>query len=183
MKEHPILFSGPMVRAILDCRKTQTRRLAKMNSSECPVPYLPGDRLWVRETWNLADPDDEETSLPGDVYGPYAPFTGSQAGKEIHWRAIYRADPASTATHPKYGKALWRPSIHMPRWACRLVLEIDGLRLHQLQEMTEEDAIAEGCQDIKSFMNLWNKTYQKLAKRWSANPWVWAIKFHIVERK
>ena len=159
MKERPIIFSAPMVRAILDGRKTQTRRVVKpqpvggdrierdgsgwvvgrMRDSEnawrpLPCPFgQPGDGLWVRETWsglhvfrNTAPL--ERKSFVGDGY-PYM--------REDVW---YWADG-----EPEYGD--WerpRPSIHMPRWASRLTLEITGVRVERLQEISEADAEAEG---------------------------------------
>ncbi len=130
----------------------------------------------------MANPDDD-SALPGDVYGPYAPFTGRQAGKEIHWRAIYRADAASPATHPKYDKALWRPSIHMPKWACRLFLEVDDVGIHRLQDIGDDEAKAEGVESITAFHTTWNRLYRPLQYRWESNPWVYCTKFHIAELK
>lgn len=150
MKERPILFSAPMVRAILDGRKTQTRRIAKVTSDGCKEGFItplsgfvprsienhisycpygkPGDRLWVRETWS------REKS-------PY------------HCNAIfYRADGES------YGKqyalsfvereSKWRPSIHMPRWASRILLEITCVRVERLQDISENDAVFEGLKAL-----------------------------------
>ena len=159
MKERPILFSGPMVKAILDERKTQTRRVVKQvphwehcgkdimewGLSDCYTeedgthwldiqtevddnshkeifcPYgQPGDRIWVRETWAQTDTRFEKVPV------------------------AYRATDD--------GRALlddkWRPSIHMPRWASRITLEITGIRVERLQEISEEDAIAEGLSAI-----------------------------------
>lgn len=144
MKERPILFSGPMVRAILEGRKTQTRRVVKDSTFEATkqgrlmhegeaaawCPYgQPGDRLWVRETWAHDGPDLEtararfEDALSGgETYGPY-----------------YRA------TESAPGTLRWRPSIHMPRWASRITLEVTGVRVERLQEISEKDAQAEGA--------------------------------------
>lgn len=197
MKEHPILFNTEMVCAILNGRKTQTRRPAKIplhatqeEADRMCHPYAPGDLLWVRETWNLADPDSD-SALPEDIYGPYAPFTGSQGSRKIHWRAIYRAD--SPASHPKYGKALWRPSIHMPKWACRLFLEVDDVGIHRLQDISEEDAKAEGVKAhrgltfvspyLAGFHLLWDALYGGAGLSWGTNPWVCCTKFHIAELK
>ena len=115
MNEKPILFSAPMVRAILDGRKTMTRRVAKRIISEhppCslkPCPYgQPGDKLWVRETWAVGDRDND---------------------------VLYAADPSwnvnGVAAPPSVNKGTvhagnWRPSIHMPRWASRITLEVTG---------------------------------------------------------
>lgn len=242
MKERPILFSGDMVRAILEGRKTQTRRVVKdplckdgkqfcveyadddpnflvhVHDPECggycdyacsyPCPFgQAGDRLWVRETWNYADPDGEE-ALPDDVYGPRAPFTGCQGSRRIYWRAIYRA--TNPERHFKYGEALWRPSIHMPRWASRLTLEITAVRVERLQDISTFDAIAEGincpvdpdkpceqcgscegydwdspiraqCNPRSAFYELWDSIHaKKLGQSWEDNPWVWVIEFESI---
>lgn len=230
-KERPIIFSGPMVRAILrgENPKTQTRRVMRvqpmdivnlvdshnvfglcLNSPrviekvvQCPLGQ-PGDRLWVRETWNIADPAGDD-ALPEDIYGPFAPFEGVQGERTIRWRAIYRA--SNPAVHPKYGKALWRPSIHMPRWASRITLEITNIRAERLQDISEADARAEGVEVIDtdgedmfyrdyfdeshthnittargSFETLWQSIHGfKPPRSWDANPWVWAIEFKRVE--
>jgi hypothetical protein len=201
-KERPILFSGAMVRAILDGRKTQTRRVCKPAANLTAVvrvqdpnergqrpPYWtpgwfgdedgeaqfycpygePGDRLWVRETWGF-NPD-----FPG-----------------MHGRACYRADPGH-----EYDGIKWKPSIHMPRSACRLVLEITGVRVARLNDCSPADAIAEGiapeldgwmdygnpgcqmCLDpVDSYRTLWDSING--AGAWAANPWVWVIEFRRV---
>lgn len=139
VRERPILFSGPMVRAILEGRKTQTRRVLKNPDDGVsttiedgsplycddggfwhprPCPYgQPGDRLWVREAHQLS-PD-----------GP-----------------IYRATAREHGTYEPGGAGPWRPSIHMPRWASRITLEITDVRVERVQEITEDDAIAEGVE-------------------------------------
>lgn len=187
MKEHPILFSTDMVRAILKGRKTQTRRPIELGPyspdyyAVYKLRYKVGDILWVRETWNLADPDGE-SALPGELYGPYAPFTGSKDNRKINWRAIYRAS-ALSEKHPKYGNALWKPSIHMPKWACRLFLEVDDVGIHRLQDISEDEAKAEGMKSIIDFHSTWNKLYSTLQYRWERNPWVYYTKFHVLEIK
>lgn len=178
MSERPILFSGPMVKAILEGRKTMTRRVVKpqpidvvknkgLENSWCAVrlngafpavcPYgQVGDRLWVRETWYVENNDD---------YYPY-----------------YKASEEHPEIFPK-----WRPSIFMPRWASRITLEITGVRVEKLQEITEEDAMKEGVnwQDTaglarftakKLFMTLWDSINGKKYP-WASNPWVWVIAF------
>lgn len=124
MKAHPIIFSGPMVRALLDGRKTQTRRLATS-----PLRRVePGDTLWVREN--------------------FWPWTGSASGKTI----VYQADAQWIdwgSGEQFVNKAQWvtpvRPSIHMPRWASRLTLKVTDVRVEQLQEISADDVLAEGC--------------------------------------
>ncbi len=159
MKERPILFSGPMVRAILEGRKTVTRRVMKpqrgsallvdgggqpftqrwdeseqMNwrrDIECPFGE-PGDRLWVRETWRA-------------FCRSWVEEGGSESSD---CRAYYLADGSERAVDPPNDWAVsdrlgFIPSIHMPRWASRLTLEITGVRVQRLQEISEEDAEAE----------------------------------------
>lgn len=148
MKERPILFSAPMVRAILDGRKTQTRRICKAqppadalwgsNGAEwmwledrddvadrvirCPYGVV-GDRLWVRETWA---PD------------PRAPM--------VDGVAVYRATDAVTLSAHGARVERWYPSIHMPRWASRIALEVTGVRVERLNDISEADALAEGVE-------------------------------------
>jgi len=189
MRERPIIFSGPMVRAILDGRKTQTRRAVKSSGiwsvedrdgSRWPgyennygewqwmaCPYgQPGDRLWVRECWGLRD------TQPKD--GPERAVIG------------YRADGETAAPNGRY--QLWRPSIHMPRWASRITLEITGVRVERVQDISEEDARAEGVSEtcvlpgdrgsfIPSFGMLWEQINAKRGYGWDVNPWVWVIEF------
>lgn len=218
MKERPILFSAPMVRALLAGTKTQTRRILKLkpgfdfqerddgklwpwaeHPDRCddvwmPCPYgQPGDRLWVRETWNWFDPG----SIPADRAGPHAPFTGSQGNRSIPWVAAYAAD--GNLPYPGYeGRDHWRPSIHMPRWASRILLEITDVRVERLQNISEADARAEGatpiadpcdhvrlsCADIGcsspqpyrlGFRSLWQDING--LESWDANPWIWVVEF------
>lgn len=167
MKMRPILFSGEMVRAILEGRKTQTRRVVKPQpayviDSVWVCPYgRPGDGLWVRETW--------------------AP--NSQAGV-----FSYAADWAAGVKHV----SRWRPSIHMPRAASRISLEVVGVRVERLREISEADALAEGCADsemvdgvpmwcsaVEKYMDLWEKINGEGS--WAVNPWVWVVEFRRVE--
>lgn len=164
MKERPILFSGPMVRAILDGRKTQTRRVVKPRQgmlddwTGLPCPYgKPGDRLWVRETCYFEQP---------------------------HGEVIYRADPGSEkALDPEFTGLRWRPSIHMPRWASRITLEIVNVRVERLQDIRVDDARAEGVTakwPVHGFRNLWQSING--FGSWDANPWVWVVEFRNMER-
>lgn len=186
-RERPIIFSSPMVRAILDGRKTQTRRQIKPQPVEidgrilawrgglfqpkalpensnifqhCPYGVV-GDRLWVRETW---------ASLSA---GNRPPF-------------VYRADGDGERVRVD---APWRPSIHMPRWASRITLEITDVRVQRLQEISDEDARAEGwpgnpeppygCHHPRLwFRNLWKDIHDCGA--WERNDWVWALTFRRV---
>ncbi|HBQ8759856.1 TPA: morphogenetic protein [Klebsiella quasipneumoniae] len=198
MKERGMIFNAEMVRALLDGRKTQTRRIIK----DCTVgrdpiskfikigkkfigcypedvpelireccPYgVPGDRIWVRETW--------------------ARYNIDQNIHDIAYRATTPAD------WPEEGR--WRPSIHMPRWASRIVLEITDVRVEQLNAISQEDAQAEGMEltgwrptysdpdsggevmtPYDNFAELWSSIYGD--ESWKANPWVWVIEFKRVE--
>ncbi|MCI2243233.1 hypothetical protein L3067_01240 [Xanthomonas sp. PPL568] len=190
MTERPILFNGPMVRAILDGRKTQTRRLLKsqhegafaaLGQRKCHLGQ-PGDRLWVRETWGIAL-CGSRVSLAAEAWPDGWPLD----------RLRYAADGVPL------GSAVARPSIHMPRWACRLVLEITDVRVARLQAISAADAEAEGLRKFPfedshawawrdgdkhghasptgAFRSLWEST----GGDWSANPWVWAISFKRLE--
>jgi hypothetical protein len=179
VKERPILMSAPMVRAILDGRKTQTRRVAKFTQimdgpfkgylSFKGIAYNPdtklpsmrrllasvcphgqlGDRLWVRETWAKA----------GEV------------GDEVE----YRAD-----NHDPLG-AKWRPSIFMTRNKSRIDLEVTGVRVERLQDISLDDCEAEGIEfppgarSVGNFAALWDSINGEGA--WKSNPWVWCIEF------
>jgi len=186
-KEKPILFSGPMVRAILDGTKTQTRRLVKMQPGyahvmrycagdlaarqigacrweDVRVPYgKPGDRLWVKETHRFDGLDTKIAIAKRD-------FESVQ----------YRADEDDKFV-------TWRPSIYMPRWASRITLEITDVRVELLQDITEIDAMNEGVfADIPNetpwpmmpsdaFCHLWESINGP--DSWAQNPWVWVISF------
>jgi hypothetical protein len=203
MTDRPILFSGPMVRALLDGRKTQTRRIVNPQPSGgstilvgryepavvdrhgelqpgpevfgaydedgewgcvCPYGEPHGDRLWVRETW------------------------GTVKGNGI--RVVYRADgdPPIDAHHgtPIPGRMVWTPSIHMPRIRSRITLAVTSVRVERLQEITEEDAKAEGVESGASwsshrneFVLLWNAINGSRAT-WASNPHVWVVGFEVV---
>lgn len=191
MSEHPILFSGPMVRAILEGRKTMTRRVVKGVALEwlatgmftpayvahpdnhlCPYGQ-PGDRLWVRETWRI----------PG--------------GAPNGW-TDYKADDDREGFK-------WRPSIHMPRLACRILLDVTAVRVERVQDIKQRDAMHEGIEpepvevsgsqvvfprgkvpqdarlvgsDYKAgFHKYWDSLNAKRGNGWDANPWVWVVEF------
>lgn len=222
MKERPILFSGPMVRAILDGRKTQTRRvltpqptppraiyecdgadtivsshplslahtgdgipkvavgfawkMTKLNETSAPhqtgtgykwlCPYgQPGDRLWVRETWGSIG----------------TPLGNLRIGEGC--RVFYRAtEPEQIVNLEK-----WRPSIHMPRWASRIDLEISDIRVQPLQDISDGDALAEGVtlrgttryegEARDAFHTLWGSINEERGHGWDTKPWVWALTF------
>lgn len=203
--ERPILFRGPLVRAILEGRKTQTRRPVKPQPEpgqeirrrthpltdwwlvkndrlntwqgiKCPYGQ-PGDRLWVRETWCPA------RGLASCVSWK---ILMSPTGAALAPGIFYRAD--SESIYDRRDELRWRPSIHMPRHFSRLTLEITGVRAERLQDISEDDYIAEGVKRDalhgigKSlprayFVNSWNATYGARGLGWDANPWVWVIEF------
>lgn len=173
----PILFSTEMVRAILDGRKTMTRRVVKSDAKFIqwqpvvlngyggfcdehgnPVKcrYEIGDTLWVRETWQTAR---------------YAP-PGSTKLENVY---IYKADGGSFG---EYEITKWEPSIFMPLEACRLYLRITDIRVERLQDITEEDAIAEGVERNPEAAD-WAVMCGK--ESWDANPYVWVIKFERIK--
>ncbi|CAB3627931.1 Uncharacterised protein [Achromobacter sp. 2789STDY5608633] len=214
MRERPILFTGPMVRAILAGNKTQTRRVAKEfagrddldailtrfpNQNGCPYGQ-PGERLWVREAFRFAasldrlSPNDVgEKALDAGYNTPWAPTQFEADGRRAG--AWHGFDTPPTGTTP--GKL--RPGIHMPRWACRLVLEITGVRVERLQDISGADCWAEGieecdgsldeveiCRLAKTMGRTFEDpqpTYAALweqingAGSWLANPWVWVVEF------
>ncbi|CAM7402895.1 hypothetical protein [Klebsiella pneumoniae] len=202
MKERGMIFNGEMVRAILDGRKTQTRRIMAPQPADdiergiFPNPEVigwksslrhkhgsttahfchygkPGDRIWVRETWNK--------------YGGLLTYRADH-----DWIDDMRKETVCTAK--------WVPSIHMPRWASRILLEITDVRVERLNAISEEDARAEGIIDggclncgepepcgcanpepdaADAFAYLWQSIYGQ--ESWNANPWVWVIEFKRVE--
>ena len=190
MKDRPILFSAPMVRALLNGSKTQTRRVFKAanggvwpNANDKPgmrqilrnCPYgQPSDRLWVRETFDF---------LP--TGGPDEP----QACEIVYW-ATGSVEPRTSPCdyNPMiYGHEKRRPSIHMPRWACRITLEITGARVERLQNISRGDAMAEGCpfpnmakgdDPRKWYADLWEQINGPGS--WDLNPWVWVVEFKVV---
>jgi hypothetical protein len=207
--ERPIIFSGPMVRAIIGGRKTQTRRVVTCANGQdadaweydesrglwemgiaadfgrygsggfvrCPYG-IRGDRLWLRETFALhrihdgTPPSKVQPTLLGAV--------------------AYMAGPGACD-----GFGRWRPSIHMPRWASRLTLDVTGVRVELVNDISEEDAIAEGVTPLEYHMadgtvdhiisareqysHLWDALNAKRGYGWDADPWVWAISFRVSE--
>jgi hypothetical protein len=208
MTAKPILFSGPMVRAILDGRKTQTRRVMRtrvveggaiydgaggqmdhVDTEEVPEApkYRPADILWVRETW-LHVPDAHDGMGDCTYYRAAPP--------EIYRKPYLESAPRNwdkqNAEWMKENGFKWKPSIHMPRWASRLTLEVTEVRVQRLQEISEEDAKAEGAEPAlllgkmvggspdmsrRGFAKLWNSINEKRGFGWGANPWVVAVTF------
>lgn len=201
MAERPILFSGPMVRALLAGTKTQTRRAVKPQPAgewaapgrtSCPYGQL-GDRLWVRETWA------DLTATHGQRWEKRNPVTGlyERGQHPFFWYAADGDQPdlGGGERNPER----WRPSIHMPRHACRLVLEVTGVRVERLQAISEDDALAEGIDteghdyltgerwkaagsalspERYAFASLWRRINGQAS--WDANPWVWVVEFKVV---
>ena len=214
MKERPIIFSGEMVRAILAGRKTQTRRvmrpqppafvkimkylpLAELwrggaagcrnptpNQKGWRCPYgIPSDRLWVREAIRS---DSEDIYYLADGTSVYVEgFTAEQQ----EWLMTYGGDKNNITI----------PSIHMPRWASRIMREVMGVRVERVQDISEEDAKAEGVEAWHSpypeierynrpggsyrngFHELWNSINAKRGFGWDVNPWIWVVEFKLLE--
>ncbi|HIB5557290.1 TPA: hypothetical protein ACWXB1_005428 [Klebsiella pneumoniae] len=202
MREKGLIFNSEMVRALLDGRKTQTRRPVKFPVHDknlgCELAgnelagelsagnYLnsafgkPGDRIWVRETWADAGASAPDLKLYRANYPEHVP-------------SIYENVPPAKEIR-------WTPSIHMPRWASRILLEITDVRVERLNAISEEDARAEGIIDggclncgepepcgcanpepdaTDAFAYLWQSIYGQ--ENWNADPWVWVIEFKRVE--
>lgn len=200
MKERPILFNTEMVAAILEGRKTETRRIIQPEKLQvlespyrkehpdiddrtlieklCLLPYDVGDALWVRETWTLVH----------DVTGwPH----GGSVGEKLHY--VYRADDAISGLLKQ--ELRWRPSIHMPKAAARLFLEVTEVYPERLQDITAEDCMREGVDRLARtvgkefvrgmFSDIWDSTMnaeKQTRYGWDANPWVWVVKFRRIER-
>ena len=208
MKEHPIICQGGEVRAILAELQTQTRRVMNVDLANsidegtnpvmcedkygehrpvleyCPYGKV-GDRLWVREAFCEGEYFTEE----GEIW--------------------YRANPDDAECFEQKkadGESMkWKPSIHMPRWASRITLEVTNIRVERVQEISEEDAIAEGLRRVSlygrqawtfsrgaypsamcpivAFRHLWDTINAKRGYGWDTNPWVWAVTFKLVEEK
>jgi hypothetical protein len=234
VRERPILFSGPMVRAILDGSKTQTRRVITDQPWKHPggkyephdpfvhadgitwgwmsgvVSYTendqrcrygaPGDRLWVREAHAVLDMRSDVTDFA----------VAREPRGEWPASVTYLADD-STLWFPNVDARDWRigfdndhvirrPSIHMPRWACRLVLELTDVRVERVQAITNDDAVDEGClgggepfrdgegewrvpnvSPRDEYRALWDSLNAKRGFGWDVNSWVWVLSFRRVE--
>lgn len=237
MKERGMIFNGEMVRAILDGRKTQTRRIVKgtdgavkfckewdINGEEifvvlgekdhtgmnpvlgaisCPFGAV-GDRIWVRETWGVVshELDDDGRIQPWKPDRPATAIHEMPFGNGYYsGHAIYAADGDFTwGDDDGYedGRSCWKPSIHMPRAASRILLEITDVRVERLNAISQEDAQAEGMEltgwrptysdpdsggevmtPYDNFAELWSSIYGE--ESWQATPWVWVIEFKRVE--
>lgn len=163
VSERPIIFSAPMVRAILAGRKTMTRRLATSPLRKCE----PGDMLWVRESFKLADSgmDPRGEHLIYNADGAHGYAVSSSRFVKVKMKSI--------------------SSIHMPRWASRITLEVTGARVERLQDISEEDVAAEGvdpyCMTARgAFFALWNSLHGPAS--WEANPSVVCVSFKRIPR-
>lgn len=214
MREHPILFSAPMVRAILADKKTMTRRIVRWAgdrsgdgpwdrvpwkvhhdgrewraewrlgaedaaSSRCRQPAAVGDLLWVRETWAYHGGDE---------------YLYQREPRAVAYRATHEWGSLETADDAPGGR--WRPSIHMPRWASRITLEVTSIAVQRLQDITPADILAEGFgRDLANRMaedgeaveaidaallDAWETGWDGInghRAAWASNPWVWVIGF------
>nr|DAP97650.1 MAG TPA: ASCH domain protein [Caudoviricetes sp.] len=228
MKERPVIFNGEMVRAILDGRKTQTRRVMKpqpepcyrgghwwpsnafktmlhieeqmqngqsgwkgLAGDACPFGQV-GDRLWVRETFAVLGNED---GCPIDWDGNLIKGDEKQAAriyKASCWQEPGNYGLWSIPDRDTQYEGTWRPSIHMPRWASRILLEITAVRVERLKDISESDARAEGVMPTPgaaeqlvggklAFAELWASIYGH--ENWRANPWVWVIEFKQVSAR
>ena len=201
MKEHPILFTGEMVRAVLDNRKTQTRRTAGL----VYVNNDPGAWVLVMQGALLgryaATFEHRETGERHTAFCPYG-VAGDQLWvretfDDMHGMTLYRANPEDEAIFPPCttGKCRWKPSIFMPRALSRIQLDLVAVRCEQVRNVSHTDALAEGVPDIDqggnlisgsyavtNFANLWEKINGgKRGMGWARNPWAWALTFKKVQ--
>ncbi len=191
MKERPILFSATMVRAILDGRKSQTRRIMKpqpdavldgepywhiggyrtrigaRNPFFCPYGQPGDDKLWVRETCRA---DELPSGLDGVRYladDCFIPIENTEAASDA-WCSL-----AAYGRRGRHTKCRKVPAIHMPRWASRITLEVVGVRVERLGELSESDALHEGVASKAEFIELW----KKINGKWEPEIWIWVLQF------
>lgn len=221
LKERPIIMSAESVRAILEGHKTQTSRVIKPRYKQdeygfnvvsrpatgerwvektdedggdfedgtriVPCPYGNiGERLWLKETWGVGCRPD--------------PYSGWVDGIEYKADEAYLDDIESLPLRviddqdlDKYQRAGWNSPMFMPRWASRITLEITDIRVERVQDITPEDAIAEGMpipyvsrdeyEPISMYRELWQKLNAKRGYSWESNPWVWVVSFRVVGGK
>ena len=187
VKERGMIFNDEMVRAILSGNKTQTRRIveekfygravaAELLAKHCPYGQ-PGDRIWVRETYRVHGKATDVATL---VY---------RASVRNSWTEQTHRVPVEVCNKPVSEK--WTPSIHMPRWASRILLEITDVRVERLRDMSEADAKAEGASPAMykitppeavyrvGFGDIWRSIYGQ--DNWLSNPLVWVIEFKRIQ--
>ena len=202
----PILFNTAMVQAILDGRKTTTRRIIKVNTDldfigcsstggdfdaaafgkgcyekildakiieRVKAPYMPGDILYVRETWGISNP-------LGD-------FARNNRTAEYVYKAGYsKGERIPMVREQEKNLGVWKPSIHMPKDVARIFLKVTSARVERLQDITEDGIRAEGITEewpphaMDKFRKLWDSTTKEY--RWETNPWVWVIEFERIEK-
>jgi hypothetical protein len=191
VKERPILVSAPMVRAILDGRKTMTRRIVnpqpQQRQTGSSIAFAMDDDDWA---WGYKGQPNRCTvsNKRGGPTGYASECPYGQPGDRLWVREthmIHDGEIAYAATdQPLVGCDKWKPSIYMPRQASRITLEVVSVRVERLQDITEEDAIAEGAQcagfpasltNRGAFAALWNKING--VDSWAANPWLWVVEF------
>ncbi|MFM5320911.1 hypothetical protein ACET9O_14975 [Aeromonas caviae] len=199
MKERPIIFNADMVRAILEGSKTQTRRIMKPQPE--PVPGQPWEYWWPAKAFEtmVKVSDLQRVGFEGAA-ADASPF--GRIGDRL-WvretfgdcgvRLVYRADTDDGAACQV---KRWTPSIHMPREAARILLEITDVRVERLNNISVQDALAEGMDDGSSdaalaagwfekprraFRRLWERIYGQ--ESWSSNPWVWVVEFQEIQEK
>lgn len=226
MKERPILFSGPMVRALLAGTKTQTRRVVKPqpapdqqprtvigssgfvyvmdNAPLLPYPEVrrvrwdcpygqPGDRLWVKEAWRTADTLDALS--PTAIADKCVDAGYSKPWAPLQWEADGQRNREWSGFGPGNGIVVGpgktRVSMHMPRWASRINLEITSVRVERLQDISPDDCIAEGAwpiahrelgrghEAVAAYQSLWESINGPGS--WAANPWVWVLEFRRID--
>lgn len=199
MKEFPILFSAPMVRAILEGRKTQTRRVITEQPLRPEVAPHCENGWWM---WRVWTPENTAHGMPsvriGDRRCPYG-VAGDRlwVRETFHWsQAVLPGKPRRPPMYRADGEAgvpKWTPAIHMPRAACRLELEVTGVRVERLQEISANDAKAEGIDEEDfgpppesegfefdyraGYQQLWDSLNEKRGFGWSTNPWCWVVEF------
>lgn len=190
----PILFNTEMVQAILDSRKTTTRRIIKVNNSlefmgfkegkallgkgcciheTIKAPYMPGDILYVRETWGISN--------------PLVDFAMNNRTAEYVYKAGYsKGERIPMVREQEKNLGVWKPSIHMPKDVARIFLKVTSARVERLQDITEDGIRAEGITEewpphaMDKFRKLWDSTTKEY--RWETNPWVWVIEFERIEK-
>lgn len=190
----PILFNTEMVKAILEGRKTVTRRVVKFKQGQNPAwsgyipdgavlygsnnvpaakaPFQPGDILWVRETWQFIPCIDCRLNVHGGCHAD--PLTYDDGDSVSEGCFVHRAD------YPETERINWKPSIHMPREAARIFLRVKDMRVERLHEIDDNGVMAEGLEIGCYFDDLWDRTIKSVDRPvygWDANPWVWVIEF------
>lgn len=217
IKERPIIFNSKMVRAILDGKKTQTRRVIKpqpqypglQNMIYIKHPFAPSsvkgtpaesvinvpeEYIWCHEDWvgNIVGEQGKcPYGVPGDRLWVRETFTEilTKPFDSTSTKIVYKAD-GWTPNDPKY-PIKWKPSIHMPRWASRITLEVLDVRVQRVQNILDAEAIAEGINPKEvairgwvdarvGFRQLWDSINAKRGYSWVSNPWVWVVEYKVI---